>query len=932
MFKSAATKIAHNTTIPALAGNSDLRPLQDLITAEKTVLVSLQRLSVDLSKASDALRVWGQGEGDDLGDTLTASSTIMAHFSAALSTYASLQHTVRDNMKAVRTREEALDDLRRRRKRVGASAEAAEKKLNKMSPEHKNLGAQTEVLNRLREEMRAMDGEIVREEAELGDFKRKCAKNWTTLKFGGLVECCEKGVIVGDMGKYIIQSIPEDETQPGLPRAYYSAHSRVSDCVAETQHAVSQVAFSGSPSGRTYDASTTTVPGASNVQAQPPLPSNQPPSQAPVTSPYLPTPSLGSELTLNVGSYGNQPAQNGRSSSADELGVNNNPQANPTNQFSSLPARDRGPAPGPGSVRPLSFSTRLGNGTGRTDEDQSLMASIADALSQSHRGMSVEETTSLGHIHEEPAPKYEPFLPAVHSEGHGYNGHAPAPEEGTWPRRNMRRSTSPPTLPPGAAPAAVRAWDDGMGQGEDGAHSDRPASSSQRVPSQRRISSSEQDGEEEDGLAYDRDDHSQDEDARTEHIDRRVRFGAEGSLSEGENEGRASIYVPVDDSRQRSNSTSTSLQRSSSAAPSISNAASTSPSMAPPSRAESQRRIPRVPPPSMDTDPDNASIHPASPQEGPQSNVALHVEDDDAQTDETAEERARNVAAAREVSRELDALAFSSIPPVAGYAPPPGPPPGHGPQTIYSPQNHPPSYQSQPPPVQASYSPPSQAPYRSSPPSPLVPPSAPFANRAVSPHPPSITGLDRSPPSPSNDGRPPPFNPGFGPRGASPLPPSISPRLPQLDAVSTRSDSSGPRSPPYRTPPEYPRPTPPFSSPLMAKSTSSLSNGAAPGGAPRTISAAAFRRPQARTPSGSGGELSPADTSPLTFRRPSPAPAAPPKGPSRRLSVVNPDPRTSDDDEEEFDYIGAYGNEEGESGGQSGGYGSGKYVSDLEKR
>ena len=40
MFKSAATKIAHNTTIPALAGNSDLRPLQDLITAEKTVLMS----------------------------------------------------------------------------------------------------------------------------------------------------------------------------------------------------------------------------------------------------------------------------------------------------------------------------------------------------------------------------------------------------------------------------------------------------------------------------------------------------------------------------------------------------------------------------------------------------------------------------------------------------------------------------------------------------------------------------------------------------------------------------------------------------------------------------------------------------------------------------------------------------------------------------
>jgi hypothetical protein len=40
MFKSAATKLAHNSTIPALAGNKDLRPLQDLITAEKAIVRS----------------------------------------------------------------------------------------------------------------------------------------------------------------------------------------------------------------------------------------------------------------------------------------------------------------------------------------------------------------------------------------------------------------------------------------------------------------------------------------------------------------------------------------------------------------------------------------------------------------------------------------------------------------------------------------------------------------------------------------------------------------------------------------------------------------------------------------------------------------------------------------------------------------------------
>ena len=40
MFKSAATKFAHNSTIPAFGGNKDLKPLQDLITAEKSVLTS----------------------------------------------------------------------------------------------------------------------------------------------------------------------------------------------------------------------------------------------------------------------------------------------------------------------------------------------------------------------------------------------------------------------------------------------------------------------------------------------------------------------------------------------------------------------------------------------------------------------------------------------------------------------------------------------------------------------------------------------------------------------------------------------------------------------------------------------------------------------------------------------------------------------------
>jgi hypothetical protein len=107
-------------------------------------------------------------------------------------------------MKAIRSREEGLDELKRRRKSVAANADSAEKKLNKMSPEHKNLAMQTDTLHRLRDEIRLLDTEIMTEEARLGDFKRSSMRGLMGLKFGGLQELCAKGTIVGDFGKQII--------------------------------------------------------------------------------------------------------------------------------------------------------------------------------------------------------------------------------------------------------------------------------------------------------------------------------------------------------------------------------------------------------------------------------------------------------------------------------------------------------------------------------------------------------------------------------------------------------------------------------------------------------------------------------------------------------------------------------------------------------
>jgi len=608
--------------------------------------------------------------------------------------------------------------------------------------------------------------------------------------------------------------------------------------------------------------------------------------------------------------------------------------------------RDRDPAlasSSMGPMQPLFMPTPYENRVARTEENQSLMASITDALSQSHRGFTLEEATSLELPGlDEPVPKYEPPANDVgrsaKSEPHGpvTNGHVSSPpltEEREGTRRTTRRSTSPPCLPPGAAPAAVRAWDDRMGQGENGAHSDRPASSSADVPSQRLTSSLEPDGEELEGLAYDRDSQYLGEDGGVggdgKHLEEDTLFAESGE--EASVDAIATTYdeqgtIPI----QRSASTGA-----------VSNMEGTSLA-----RAGSQWRIPRIPPPSVD--PDTNDVHQPSAHER-QSLYGIGTgapEDEELRTDESADELARNAAAAREVARATDALAFSAVAPqftATGYVTPRAPPPGYGlvlsAQGQYLPSSSPPQPSSL-----------GRTPQNSVPSSPVLPPNPPSANRG------------RRGASPMIEAQPPLWHHHHTSSESIPerLPtPTLIPAITTTAAGGGSADSPtspGPTFPVYRpSPPEYPRPTPPFSPPLMAHSTSSLNSGggASPSGGPRTISAAAFRRQQARSPSGTVTEPGPADTSPLTFRKPSaspspsfspsvpryaqmgsgpglasPAPVPAAKDLSRaRLSVVNPDSRASDErggEGQEFDYIGPYG-------GESAGYGAGRYVSDLEK-
>ncbi|KAJ1299336.1 hypothetical protein OPQ81_004997 [Rhizoctonia solani] len=240
MLGSVGAKIAHASTITAL-GNPDLRTLQDLITAEKGVLLGVQRLAGDVGKSAEMLRVWGQGEGDDLGDVLTHSTNLLAQFSAALTQFASYEEQIRAQMKSIRSREESLDEMKRRKRTVDHKADSADKKLAKMSAEHKSRMAQVELLNELKEEGRRLEIDIVNEEAAIGDFKRRTARAFLGLKFAGMAELAEKATIIGDLGKLMIEEIPLHTTTPGQPRALYTGREKTAELSSEALRCIGEV-------------------------------------------------------------------------------------------------------------------------------------------------------------------------------------------------------------------------------------------------------------------------------------------------------------------------------------------------------------------------------------------------------------------------------------------------------------------------------------------------------------------------------------------------------------------------------------------------------------------------------------------------------------------------------------------------------------------
>ncbi|WWC71314.1 uncharacterized protein I206_105268 [Kwoniella pini CBS 10737] len=239
--------LAHQSILPAL-GNKDTRALQDIITTEKGVMQMAEKLAADNSKASASLPPYGVQEGPDLQDILTQSSNLLGQLTTALNIFASHQGNMRSCLKRIREREELLTDLRGRRRNTGNKADQAERKLAKMGPENKQLPQQTELLEKLRLDMRNMDQDIVTEETKIGDFKRQVIKEALSLKFGGLEELGEKMCIIGELGKLLLEEVPLEETPVGYGRAPYTGYEKTENAVNEATRCLSTVQFHASNS------------------------------------------------------------------------------------------------------------------------------------------------------------------------------------------------------------------------------------------------------------------------------------------------------------------------------------------------------------------------------------------------------------------------------------------------------------------------------------------------------------------------------------------------------------------------------------------------------------------------------------------------------------------------------------------------------------
>ena len=257
--------------------------------------------------------------------------------------------------------------MRRGRKALMSKADSADRKLSKMSPEHKNLRQQTDLLSGLREQISALDVKIMNEEAGLGDWKRIKAREWMGVLFGGLLECSEKGAVVATFGRTIIGYVSTEKTQPGLARAHYSGHSQVEPLVVEAERELHKIAFVNGVGGQQ-------LPNEFRIGDIPGLPPPSPSTPIQSTPTHAPQSYASSTLPNNppdnpyefddFGEYNPYPrSQTYASGQLTRLSSLDKPPSMSSSAFVSLPSPQGGSGFTPGhQPRRSQSSTRSGPG------------------------------------------------------------------------------------------------------------------------------------------------------------------------------------------------------------------------------------------------------------------------------------------------------------------------------------------------------------------------------------------------------------------------------------------------------------------------------------------------------------------------------------------------------------------------------------------
>ncbi len=224
-------------------GNQDLRQLQDVITSEKSFIQTNSKAAADFKKNAEAIKAWSAEEGPDLNDIAGKVSLLYDHYAASQNRLNSHLNTVRLHFKSIRTREESLADLKSRKRSLGSDIEKVERKLAKMGPENKELMKVTAQLKEMRGEMEGLHIEVMNEEAAIGDFKRRTTKEALGIKSGALLEMAEKLTIVAEISKLMLEEIPLQPTQPGMPRAEYYGFAKTESLLQEATRSIADVGF-----------------------------------------------------------------------------------------------------------------------------------------------------------------------------------------------------------------------------------------------------------------------------------------------------------------------------------------------------------------------------------------------------------------------------------------------------------------------------------------------------------------------------------------------------------------------------------------------------------------------------------------------------------------------------------------------------------------